>query len=142
MSQTAIATKYTITATTGTAGTTYNPAGRDVNQVVTYRGVLDAAVPLSDKILTTNGSQAANSADWTSQTRLVAPIMETIGSVGSTGYVATPKIAGRTVLKLNVQRSGLMTQANALVALDEFAFALLTDAKLRASVVGYAPADA
>ncbi len=142
MSQTAITTKYTITATTGTAGVTFDVAGRDEKQVLSWRQVITAGSPLSDLVLTHQARWSPDGNNWTSKTNYVVPTMDTIGTGSSSGYVAQPRVAAKTYFDLNVKRSMLLAQSDALKALDSYAYALLTDAKLRASVVGPTVADA
>lgn len=143
MSQTAISTKFTLTVLTGTAGTTYDVVGRDANQVVGYRGIVTAGVPIADKVLTTSGKMTdAPQSGWNSTTKLAVPVMEVPSGGTVIGYAAQPKIAATSTYKLSVSRTGLMDQATALRCLDELAYSLLSDAKLRSAVVGFAPADA
>jgi len=144
MGQSSISTKYTITATTGTTGTTFVPVGRDSKQILAWKQVLDAAVPASDARLTISGDYRyvkGSTTGWRSKLVYVVPVMRTIASGDASGYVATPAVADRTVFNLQVDRSALMSPANALRALDEWAFALLTDDALRKHVMGYQPAD-
>ncbi len=142
MSQTAIATKYTITATTGTAGVTFDVAGRDEKQILTWRQIGTAGVPSSDRMLTHSAKWDAAGTNWVSTLNFRVPVMETIAAGTSAGYVAQPRVAALSYFDLRVKRSALLSQSEALIALDSFAYSLLTDAKLRASVVGSTIADA
>jgi len=140
MAQTAITTKFTLTTLTGTSGTTFNPVGRDANQVISWRGVISSDIPSSDIVLTASGQKTADA--WKSQIKLVAPVMKTLSGGDSAGYAAVPAVADNLIFDMRVRRCDVMSQAAALQQLDQFAYALLTDAALRKQVVGYAPADA
>lgn len=142
MSQTAISTKYTITATTGTAGTTWDVAGRNDKGVLQWRQAGTVNIPNSDTIITHSGKFSKNGTAWSSLTTMKIPVMETITNDILTGYQAQPKVAEYCYFNLDVQRTSLLSQSDALRKLDEFAYALLIDAKLRASVLGYVIADA
>lgn len=142
MAQTAISTKYTMTAITGTAGTTWDVAGRDDKAVLQYRQAVTANIPNSDTIMTHKAAFAGNGETWKSSTVVRLPVMETLAAGGSSGYVAQPKVAANSYFNLSVTRSALDSQANVLRRFDEFLYALCIDAKLRASVLGYVIADA
>lgn len=140
MGQSAIATKYLITAVTGTAGVTFDVAGRDEKQVLTWLQKVSGVYDLSSPKLTHSARAQGN--DWKSLTVFRIPVMEALSGGDNLGYVATPKVAANTSFSLTAFRTGRMTDAIALVALDNFAYALLTDAKLRSSVIGTIIADA
>jgi hypothetical protein len=145
MAQSAIQAKYTYTVLTGTTGDNFLPVGRDNNNVLSWRAdVSGGLTPASDIVLANSGVYRAKSGQangWTSKTTFVAPVMETLSSGTSAGYVATPKVADRTNFTLLGNRTSLMSQAVALKMLDEFLGMCLSDSKLRAAIVGYAPAD-
>lgn len=142
MSQTAIATKHTVTAVTGTAGISFTVTGRDEKQVLGWRQVLDAAVPLSDNILTHTAKYGPGTKDWISSLNLRVPTMETIGASSSTGYLAAPAVAAFTYYDLKIKRTMLMSQNDAYKGLDYLGYMILTDMKLRESLVGSIIADA
>ncbi len=144
MAQSSITTKYTITATTGTAGATFLPQGRDQNQVLWWR--TSANSPLSAHALSITGRYVQDggvdrTGKWLSRVTLNAPVMQNVTGETSDGYAALPEVAGRTIFTLNTNRTGLMSDAEAALALDELAYSLLTDAALRANVIGFKPAD-
>lgn len=151
MSQTSIATKTALSVLTGTAGTTYNVNGRDTNQIVSWRGVLDATVPASDKVLSQSGSftTTANQVNgWKSKTTLSVPVMETISTGSAVGYQAQPKIASTMNVTVSIFRPSNMTQAQARTVLEELGYMLVAGAvgadalKFLTSMIGYTPADA
>lgn len=142
MAQTAISTKYTMTAITGTAGTTWDVAGRDDKGVLQYRQAITANIPNSDTIMTHKAAFSGDGATWKSSTVVRAPVMETLSSGSSSGYVAQPKVAANSYFNLTVTRSALDSQANVLRRFDEFVYALAMDSKFRASILGYVIADA
>jgi hypothetical protein len=141
MSQTAIATKHTITAITGTSGGTWNVAGRDSKNVITWRRTGIPDVPSSDTLITIS-SATTDKGGWKATLIMNVPLMEQVDGGTSAGYAAQPKVAERSFYNLQVTRSSLLGQAGALSFLDEFAYAILTDAKLRNGLLGYTPADA
>jgi hypothetical protein len=143
MSQQAMTTKHTLTVLTGTAGITFDVAGRDEKQVLTWRQIKTVGVPQSDCVLTHTAKWAPKGDNWVSSLSLLIPSMETLSTGGSSaGYVATPKRSALSYFDIKVKRNVLLSQTDALISLDNLAYALLTDAKLRASVVGSVIADA
>lgn len=151
MSQTSITTKYAISAFTGTAGTTFNASGRDANQIISWRGVIDATVPASDKVLQTSGSLTQKNGQvngWKSKTTLNVPVMEVLASGTTTGYLAQPRVNSALSVTISVFRPATMTSAVAQQALEELAYAILANdvnapsAQLVTAMIGYAPADA
>lgn len=145
MAQPSITTKYAITATTGTAGFTFNASGRTTAGILQWRQIIDSDQPSSDSVLTASGAVQlgkSNVSGWKSNIRFVVPVMENIATNGdANGYLALPKVQAELSIVINVYRPSTMTQALALQKLDELAYAMLTDAALRKQIVGYQPAD-
>jgi len=139
MSQTAIAVKSTYTAT-GSASTPFQPTGRDSNGNLTWRQAAGTAIQAARNLAQSCGWNKDRS-NWKSKTTLAIPVMETIASGASDGYVAQPRVAGWTYFNLEVTRSPLMSDADVRASLYEFAYAMFSDAAFVSAVVGFQPAD-
>lgn len=140
MSQTAITPKSGLTIT-GTDGTVFVVAGQDTNGIIGWRQSLGTDSPMNSAALTQQ-SKSNEVGKWSSTTRLSLALMKETTDSGVSGYVAAPAVADRTVFELRVTRSPLMTDADALKALEQFLQMLAADTKLRTGALGYVPANA
>lgn len=149
MAQAAITTKYTITATTGTTGATWSPQGRDARGLLRWYIAIGVS-PLSQPVLAISGALRKATrkvlqgqiAGWIAKVSSTHPVLDAIVSGDVDGYAALPRVADYTRINTDFNRSYLMSDSDALMALDYHCYALLTDAALRANVIGNKPADA
>jgi len=148
MAQATITPKNTVTAVTGTSGIVLSVAGRVYDtqkmSILAWNQQIDADRPESWPWLKTSGSmyEKGKTRGWASKTTFDTPVMKTLGGGDSSGYIATPETAGRTIFTLVANRTALMSQASAIAKLQELCTAILLSPALQAQIVGYTPADA